>query len=74
MPMERRVSSSSFWESSGQVSAVYQHLAAGGLLQQIDAPHQRGFSRAGQADDAEYLAVRYGEVYVLQRLDGLAGI
>ena len=55
----------------GQILSVQQHLAAGGFLQQVYAPHQRGFARAGKADDAEYLAVVYGEVYVLQRLHRL---
>ena len=36
-------------------------------FQQIDAAHQRGFSRAGQADDAENLTLFHGNGHILQR-------
>ena len=39
-----------------QLLPVHRDRTLGRLFQKIDAPHQRGFARAGQADDAKYLA------------------
>ena len=47
------------------VPAVYQNSAAVGTLQQIDTAHQRGFSSAGKADNAEDLALFYFKAHVI---------
>ena len=57
----------------GQLLAVDPHLALGGPLQQIDAPHQRALTRAGQTDDAEDLPVLNGQVDVTQGGDAAGG-
>ena len=48
------------------VTAVEQHLAVRGRLQQIDAAQQRGFAAAGRADDAGHVARVDGKVHVTQ--------
>mgnify|MGYP000242461346 CR=1 FL=1 len=45
-----------------------QDIPLGGHLQQVDAAHQRGFTRAGHADDAVNGAIRDGQADVLQRI------
>ena len=54
-----------------EVAAVQQDLSGGRLLQKVDAAHQRGLARAGQADDAEDLAVVDIQADILQRGDGV---
>ena len=49
-------------------SAVNDDAALRGALQQIDAAHQRGFARAGHADDAIDGTIRDGQVNVFQRI------
>lgn len=50
-----------------QILSVHQHLPVRRALQQVHAAHQRGFSRAGQSDDAEYFAVLHRQADVVQR-------
>ena len=50
-----------------QIPAVEQHLALIRPLQQIDAAHQRAFTRTGQADDAENFSRLHCHGYMLQR-------
>ena len=54
----------------GQLLSVQHDLTGGRRLQEVDAAHQRGLARTGQADDAEDLTVADGEGNVLQRGDG----
>ena len=54
-----------------EVAAIQQDLSGGRLLQKVDAAHQRGLARAGQADDAEDLAVVDIQADILQRGDGV---
>ena len=53
----------------GQIPAVEQHLPAVRALEQVDAAHQRALARAGQADDAEDLAVRDPQTDIVQSAD-----
>ena len=48
--------------------AVDDDAALRGALQQIDAAHQRGFARAGHANDAINSSIRDGQVDVVQRV------
>ena len=59
-----------------QPLAVDDDLAAGRLLQQVDAPHQRALTGAGHTDDAVNVAVFDGEGDVLESVypAGCAGI
>ena len=41
-------------------------MAGGGLLQQVDAPDQRGFAGAAHAHDAEDVPGLDGEAHILQ--------
>ena len=50
----------------GHVLAVDDHMAGGGLLQQVDAPDQRGFAGAAHAHDAEDVPGLDGEAHILQ--------
>ena len=56
-----------------QVLPVDPDLAGGRTFEQVDAAHQRRFARAGQADDTEDLAVRDGQVHILQRFHAAGG-
>ena len=47
---------------------VHEHLALGGPLQQVDAPHQSGLARAGHAHNAEDVPVPDGQADVVQGL------
>ena len=49
-----------------QPLTVYDDLALGGALQQVDAAHQRAFACAGHTDDAVDVAVLDGEGHILQ--------
>ncbi len=51
----------------GDILAIDQQAAAGGLLQSIDQADQGGFARTGMADDAEHFAGLDGQVQRLQR-------
>ena len=55
-----------------QPLTVYDDLALGGALQQVDAAHQRAFARAGHTDDAVDVAVRDGEGHILQSVHSSA--
>ena len=54
------------FRQGGHLLAVYYHGAAGGPLQQVDAPYQGALSGTGEADDAEDLAGLDVQVDVLQ--------
>ena len=54
----------------GQTLAIDGDGAGSGTLQKIHAPDQRAFAGAGEADDAEDLALADVQVDVLQRVDG----
>ena len=47
-----------------QILPVQDDLAGRGPLQQVDAAHQRGLARAGEADDAEDFAVPDGQRHI----------
>ena len=50
------------------VFVVDVDLAGGRTLQQVQAAHERALARAGQADDAENIALFYVQRHVAQRL------
>ena len=52
------------------VAAVVDDGAFRGALEQVEAAHERGLARARRADDAEHVAIVYGEVHVAQRMVG----
>ena len=53
----------------GEILAVYDHGAGGWTLQQVDAPDERGFARAGKTDDTEYFSVLDREGNVMHGVD-----
>ena len=53
-----------------QIHAVKIDGAGGGLLQQIQAPQQRGFAAAGGADDGHHLALADLQITIVQRVNG----
>ena len=53
-----------------EVAPVDLDRAARRPLEHVDAADQRRFARAGEADDAEYLAARDREADVLERVHG----
>ena len=59
---------------AGDVLAVVEDLAAGGGLQQVDAPQQGALAGAGGADDAGDVALLHREVDVPQDLMGAEGL
>ena len=63
-----------FTPSAGHVLAVEKDLAAGGRLQQVDAPQQGGLAGPGGADDAGHVPGPDGEVNVLQDLVAAEGL
>ena len=58
MPMRRRMTAQFVIGSSGDVHAVPDDRARGGLDQAVDAAQQGGLARAAQADDRHELAIR----------------
>ena len=52
------------------ILTIYDHLAGGRPLEQIDAAHQRRFTRTGKTDDAEDFAFIDGERHILHRMNG----
>lgn len=53
-----------------QIHAVKIDGAGGGLLQQVQAPQQRGFAAAGGADDGHHLALADLQITIVQRVNG----
>jgi len=53
----------------GEILAVYDYGAGGRTLQQVDAPDERGFARAGKTDDTEYFSVLDREGNVMHGVD-----
>ena len=54
----------------GQIGAVEEDGAGGGLLQQVQAAQQRGFAGAGGPDDGHHLALADIQTAVVQGVDG----
>ena len=59
---------------SGNVLVVYKDTSAVRALKQVDTAHQRGFSRAGEADYAEYLALFYLKAHIVRGVEFFAGV
>ena len=55
---------------TGQIHAIKEDLAGGGLLQQIQAAQQRGLAGAGGTDDGHYLSLFDLQIAVIQRMNG----
>ena len=51
---------------NAQVLAVNDHLTGGGTLQQVDAAHQGGLTRAAHAHDAVDITIVDGDVHIIQ--------
>ena len=51
---------------NAQVLAVNDHLTGGGTLQQVDAAHQGGLTRAAHAHDAVDVTIVDGDVHIMQ--------
>ena len=49
------------------VFAADEHLAGIGTLQEVDAPHQCGFARAGKPDDAVDFSFFDFQAHVIRR-------
>ena len=58
----------------GNVLVVYKDPSAVRALKQVDTAHQRGFSRAGEADYAEYLALFYLKAHIVRGVEFFAGV
>ncbi len=74
MPIFLRACRSCFAESDSHLLTIYDHLARGRPLEQIDAAHQRRFTRTGKADHTENFALVNRQRNILHRMNGsLAG-
>ena len=52
------------------ILTIYDHLAGGRPLEQIDAAHQRRFTRTGKADHTENFALVNRQRNILHRMNG----
>lgn len=72
MPIERRASSSCFFERLPKLLTIHGDGACGRLSRKLMQQHERGFACTGQTDDAENFAAADVEVDAVERRD-LAG-